>query len=395
MAVLSGIRILDFSRYIAAPLACGLLADMGAEVIRVEPPGGDEDRTVGPVAPDGRPVWFNTWAHGRQGITLDLRQDAGRALLRRLVRCADVVVHNFTPGSRQASWLGYDALRSENPSVIVAAVSAYGQTGPWAARGGFDSLIQGVCGVMSLTGFPGGPPVRPGAPWVDVSYGYNTALGIMFALFERARSGLGQLVDVGLLDNAVFPLIVQGMISEMRLTGAARTAIGNESWYTYLNTFQARDGWVTISPSVDSLWRRLAEAIERPELAEDPRFRGHLDRFAHREILNEILGAWVRDRTVADVTERLNAARVPCGPVATLAEMAENPQVAAREMLIEIASDHAPTATVPGYPIKFSRTPAHVGGAAPAIGEHNFGVYGELLGLSNADLAGLHSTGVI
>jgi CoA:oxalate CoA-transferase len=394
-AVLDGIRVLDFSRYIAAPVACGLLADVGAEVIRIEAPGGEEDRTLGPRAPSGGPIWYAIWNHHRRGITLNLRAEAGQDLALRLIKCADVVVHNFVPGTTLAQFLDYERLRPVNPSIVVAAVSAYGQTGPWANLGGFDSLIQGISGVMSLTGLPGGPPLRTGLSWVDFSAAYNTALGVMFALYHRARTGLGQLVDVGLLDTAVFPVIAQGILAEYLLNGAARRQIGNETWYGYINLFRAKDGWITISPAVDSQFRRLVRAIGRPELAEDPRFATPVDRFAHREVLNEILEPWVAERTLAEVTAEMERAHVPVGPANTVEAVAANPQLAARGMIVPVGRPGAAPIPTPGFPLKLSRTPASVEGPAPEVGEHNDEVFGALLGLDAAEIAALRERQII
>lgn len=385
--VLDGIRVLDFSRYIAAPTACALLADAGAEVVRVEAPGGEEDRRIGVMGPQGQPMWFAGTGRHKRAITLDLRNEAAMPLLGDLVRLADVVVHNYAPGSPQAALLHYDALAGANPSIIVAAVSAYGQTGPFAEKTGFDVTVQATAGMMDLTGQDDGPPTRSGVAIGDFLAAYNAAFGVMLALWERNASGLGQMVDVGLFDSTVFPVISQAMVSELRHTGRARRRIGNGSWYSFVDSFEALDGTVMICPAIDSQWRRLARTVERADLLDDPRLRDNPSRFERRAELGAIVQAWVGQRTVDEVVAAMDEARVPCSRVLTVPEMAEHPQVHARGMLVEVGRDGEDTMTVAGFPVKLSRTPATVEGPPPDVGEHNAWAYGELLGLDAAKLA--------
>ena len=385
--VLDGIRVLDFSRYIAAPTACALLADAGAEVVRVEAPGGEEDRRIGVMGPQGQPMWFACTGRHKRAITLDLRNEAALPLLHDLARLADVVVHNYAPGSPQAALLHYDALAGVNPSIVVAAVSAYGQTGPFAEKTGFDVTVQATAGMMDLTGQDDGPPTRSGVAIGDFLAAYNAAFGVMLALWERNASGLGQMVDVGLFDSTVLPVIAQAMVSEYRHTGRARRRIGNGSWYSFVDSFEALDGTVMICPAIESQWRRLARTVERADLLDDPRLRDNPSRFEHRAELGAIVQAWVERRTVDEVVAAMDAARVPCSRVLTVPEMAEHPQVHARGMLVEVGRDGEAAMTVAGFPIKLSRTPATVEGAPPHVGEHNAWAYEDLLGLDAAALA--------
>jgi len=385
--VLDGIRVLDFSRYIAAPTACALLADAGAEVVRVEAPGGEEDRRIGVMGPQGQPMWFAGTGRHKRAITLDLRNEAALPLLGDLVRLGDVVVHNYAPGSPQAALLHYDALAEANPSVVVAAVSAYGQTGPFAEKTGFDVTVQATAGMMDLTGQADGPPTRSGVAIGDFLAAYNAAFGVMLALWERNASGLGQMVDVGLFDSTVLPVIAQAMVSEFRHTGRARRRIGNGSWYSFVDSFEALDGTVMICPAIESQWRRLAHTVERADLLDDPRLRDNPSRFEHRAELGAIVQAWVGQRTVDEVVAAMDEARVPCSRVLTVPEMSEHPQVHARGMLVEVGRDGEDTMTVAGFPVKLSRTPATVEGPPPHVGEHNAWAYGELLGLDAAALA--------
>ena len=385
--VLDGIRVLDFSRYIAAPTACALLADAGAEVVRVEAPGGEEDRRIGVMGPQGQPMWFACTGRHKRAITLDLRNGAAVPLLHDLVRVADVVVHNYAPGSPQAALLHYDALAGANPSIIVAAISAYGQTGPFAEKTGFDVTVQATAGIMDLTGQDDGPPTRSGIALGDFLAAYNAAFGVMLALWERNASGLGQMVDVGLFDSTVLPVIAQAMVSEFRHTGRARRRIGNGSWYSFVDSFEALDGTVMICPAIESQWRRLARTVERADLLDDPRLRDNPSRFEHRDELGAIVQAWVGRRTVDEVVAAMDEARIPCSRVLTVPEMAEHPQVHARGMLVEVGREGEDPMTVAGFPVKLSRTPATVEGAPPHVGEHNAWAYADLLGLDAAALA--------
>ena len=308
-------------------------------------------------------------------------------MLSDLVRLADVVVHNYAPGSPQAALLHYDALAEANPSIIVAAISAYGQTGPFAEKTGFDVTVQATAGIMDLTGQDDGPPTRSGVAIGDFLAAYNAAFGVMLALWERNASGLGQMVDVGLFDSTVLPVIAQAMVSEFRHTGRSRRRIGNGSWYSFVDSFEALDGTVMICPAIESQWRRLARTVERADLLDDPRLRDNPSRFEHRDELGAIVQAWVGQRTVDEVVAAMDEARVPCSRVLTVPEMAEHPQVHARDMLVEVGRDGEDTMTVAGFPVKLSRTPATVEGPPPHVGEHNAWAYGDLLGLDAAKLA--------
>lgn len=385
--VLNGVRVLDFSRYIAAPTACAMLADAGAEVVRVESPGGEEDRRIGLMGPQGQPMWFACWGRHKRGITLEIRDKDATDILADLVRVADVVVHNYVPGSPQAALLHYNALREINPTIIVAAVSAYGQTGPFAEKTGFDVTVQATAGMMELTGPSDGPPMRSGVAIGDFLAGYNTAFGVMLALWERNSSGLGQMVDVGLLDSTALPIIAQGMVSEHRYAGQTRRRIGNGSWYSFVDAFEAVNGQVVICPAIESQWRRLARAVGRSDLLNDDRYRDNLSRFEHREDLTAVVQEWVGQHTVGEVVAVLDEARVPCSEVLNIAQMASHPQIAAREMLVDIGRDGEDPMAVAGFPIKLSRTPATVEGAPPMVGEHNAWAYGDLLGLDHRALA--------
>src|SRR4030042_6587104 len=245
--VRTGIRILDFSRWLAAPYAATLLADMGADVIRVEKPGGELDRELGPFAPSGIGMVCLTIGRNKRAITLNLGSDKGKEILQGLVRCSDVVLHNFTSGAEGAKILSYPSLKEINPAIIVIAVSGFGTTGPYAEHTAFDTIGQALSGAMSYTGFPGNPPTRSGVAWVDYSTAVHGALGVMIALYHRLQTGKGQMIDVALLDVAVAPVVCAGAAAEYRFYGTIREQMGNHGFYNFTNCLEAKDGWVMMS----------------------------------------------------------------------------------------------------------------------------------------------------
>ncbi len=394
--VLDGIKVLDFSRFAAGPVCAEILADMGAEVIRIEKSGGEDDRTLPPLAPDGTGLMFTCLARHKKSITLNLNNDRGKEILKELVKKADVVIHNFTQGSPEAKLLDYGELKKINPAIIVAAISAFGQSGPHRHWNGFDGIAQAMSGSMSFTGFPGNPPTRAGIGAVDWFTGSTSALGIMFALYHRTKTGEGQMIDISLLDSAVYLMAGLGIAADYQVNNAVRRQLGNQVWYqSCSNCFKAKDGWVVIGAAVDVLWRRLAKTMGKPELADDPRFKDCLSRFNNRDIVNSIVGEWVAERTTAEVVEQLQSAYVPAGPVLSVDKVVNEPCVKAREMLVNIKSPGGTTILGPGFPVKFSATPANIDGVAPGIGEYNDEIYGDLLGFSKEQVAQLESEGVI
>jgi CoA:oxalate CoA-transferase len=395
--VLQDIRILDFSRYGAGPYGGMLLADMGAEVIKVERPGGEDDRQLGPFAPNGYSICYGIiFARNKKGITLNLRSPRGRELALKLVERFDVVLHNFPPGTKEANVLDYEALKKINPDIIVAPLTGFGQDGPWAERSCFDPIAQAESGGMSYCGFPGNPPTRSAIPYVDLGSGLAAALGIMFALYHREKTGQGQLVDIALMDVAVSFMAAMATPVEYELTGQVRPQQGNQSFYASpSNTFKAKDGWVFIATVGEALWRRWCQLVDRPELVDDPRFQSNMSRYQHYQYLNSIAEEWIKDKTVAEVMQILDKARIPCGRVNSVVEVMEHPQVKARQMLVEVDFPEVGQVPLPGIPIKLSLTPGGIERRAPMIGEHNQEIYGGLLGLPADDLTRLEKEGVI
>lgn len=392
--VLSGIRVLDFSRYKAGPYCTQLLGDMGAEVIRIERPGGAEDREMGPFTAEGESLYPLFTSRNKLGITLNLRAPQAPDLVHRLVTLADVLVENFAPGGEEARILDYAALRQINPRLVQVSVTGFGHTGPYAHRAAFDTVGQAMSGAMSITGFPGGPPVKAGVNYVDYSTGIYAALGVMFALYQRERTGLGQHVDIALLDVALS--FMESTFAEYTRCGVVRPQIGNRNYFAApFDAFQTRDGYVYVAVVGQGLWRRFLKATGLATLSEDARFRDNRSRAEHGQELSALIAPWMALRTVAEVVDTMQRARVPCGPVYTIPQAYADPQVQARQMVM--ATDHGRLGVLPliGNPVKLSGAPVSVRRTAPTVGEHNQQVYGELLGLSHEEIARLQTEGAI
>jgi CoA:oxalate CoA-transferase len=393
--VLTGVRILDFSRWFAGPYATTLLAAMGAEVIRVERPAGEEERNFGPFAPNGQAMLALVTLQNRRGITLDPMSDKGKGILERLVQKSDVLLHSYVSGSPEESLLSYQSLVQFNPAIIVAKVSGFGSTGPYAQRPCFDTIAQALSGSMSYTGFPETAPTRSGSAWVDFSTGSHAALGIMFALYDRQRTGKGQFIDVALLDVAVSCVAGLAVAAEYKVGGIIRGQQGNASYYNFTNCLKAKDGWVMIGITGNAIWKRFLRAMGREELKEDPRFGNDRLRYENRLPIQSVVEEWLENKPVDEVIRILDQARVPCSKVNNIAEMVNDPQVKARDMLIDMEYPGIGKVPLPGVPIKMSRTPGDIEMPAPELGQHNQEVYSCLLGLTNKELAQMKAEGVM
>jgi crotonobetainyl-CoA:carnitine CoA-transferase CaiB-like acyl-CoA transferase len=396
MSALQGIRVLDLTRFLAGPFCTSILADLGAEVVKIEAPKGGDEGRYGYPAVDGVPVFFLALNRGKQGITLDLRQEEGRAILRRLLPHFDVLVENFAGGTLARWGLDPTDLCREHPRLIVASLSGFGQTGPWADRPSYDIITQAASGFMSLTGFPGNPPTRGGGSLGDYVQGLFGAVGVLSALCARARTGRGQAVDVSSQD-AMFSLL-DGWPAIFAASGRLPQQVGNRHLGTApYDCYRARDGWVVIAVASNKLFRALATAIGQPELGDDPRFRGVSGRVARSDEINGIVGAWVAERTVDEVVRALgpDGAGVPCSPVLTVDQLVAHPQLLAREMIQRLPHPTLGEVVTPGVVVKMSETPGALRRLGPEIGEHSREVYRALLGLSDEELDGLRARQVI
>lgn len=393
---LAGLRVLDVGTRIAAPFAATLLGDFGAEVIKVELPGkGDFMRGIGPFD-DGYSLWWAVDGRNKKSVTLDLRKEEGQALFRRLAAKADVVVENFQPGTLEEWNIGYDALSAVNPGLILARTSVYGQTGPYRNRPGLDRNGIGVGGLLYLTGYPDRPPVRPGIVVSDYLSGVFNALAIMMALYHRdARGGSGQWADLALYES-IFRILEHTVPAYDRL-GIVRERQGNRLRNSApLDNWATKDGqYVCISAAGDGLFPRLARAMNRADLLEDERFRTLKDRVRNADEINGIVADWCAERTAAEVEEILVAADVPVARALSIADIFDDPHYAAREDIVTVDDSTAGPIKMPAVYPRLSETPGEIRCGAPKLGEHNAEIYGELLGVSAAELERLRESGII
>ena len=384
---LEKIKVLDMGSYIAAPYCAMCLADHGAEVVRVEPPGGKIDREVGPFSHDDQPMMFGlSYQRNKRNITLNLRSEMGKRLLDELAQKFDILVHNYPKGTEESQTLDYSRLSRINPALIVVAVSGFGQNGPYAERPCFDSIAQAMSGLMSFTGYPDGPPLRSGPSYIDFNTGARAALGALMAYIERSKSGLGQLVDVALFDVAFGIAAASGCAAEYLVSGEVRKAVGNGGFYAYCCSAKAMDGYLMINIVGNSMWRRMCRILKREEMVNDVRFEDNLARYRNYRAIDEVIGEWIVDKTVSGAMSVLDNAGIPCGPVNDVPASLKVPQVSARNMLEEIEYPGTGKVPVPGVEIKLSRTPGRIARRASLLGEDNESVYCDLLGYDPEDL---------
>jgi crotonobetainyl-CoA:carnitine CoA-transferase CaiB-like acyl-CoA transferase len=393
---LDDVRIVDLTRVIAGPYATTLLGDMGAQVIKVELPGRGDDARYGYPAVDGVPIVFLALNRNKKGITLDVRKPQGAELFRRLVREADIVVENFSAGTMDKWGLGYQALSAVNPRLIYAALSGFGQTGPYAQRTSYDIIAQAMGGLMAMTGFPDGPPTRGGGALGDFIGGVFMAAGILTALHYRDRTGKGQLVDVSNMD-VVFSML-DNWPTVYGVTGRLPERTGNRHPFTApYDCFQATDGYVVIGVGNSLLFRALVTAMGMPELAQDRRFKSSPARLERHDEVNRVVGDWVKDRTVDEVMRVLGpaGANIPCAPVMTVDRLMADPQIRARDMVVNLP--HATLGQIPvsGIPFKLSESPGELEHLGPDLGQHNDEIYRGLLGLTEGEIRQLQADGVI
>ena len=393
--LLDGVTVLDLTRVLAGPFSGMLLADMGARVIKIEnPDGGDDTRKMGPFI-NGNSVYYANFNRSKLGCTLNLKAPEGKAIFLEMVKKADVVLENYRPGTMEKLGLGYDVLKEVNPGIIYGAVSGFGHTGPYSKRAGYDIVGQAMGGMMSTTGWPGGAPTRTGTPLGDVLGGLNLAIGVLAALVSKQKTGLGEKVDVALVDSVASAMENITMIYQAE--GRIPQRIGNryESTYPY-DVFPAMDGDVVIAAGNNKLYGILCDVMGKPELKEDPRFLNVKDRVAHHEEMREIVVAWTEQHTISEVDKLLNDAGCPACPVNTIDRMVKDPQIAdARGMFPEIDQPGIGRIHVTATAQKLTRTKSCPRKAAPLLGEDNAAVYGEFLNYDENKLAELKKIGAI
>jgi len=379
MGPLAGLKVIELAHIMAGPVCGRMLADLGADVIKVERiPGGDASRGFLPPDLGGESAAFMMLNRNKRGIALDLKTDAGREVVRRLARRADVVIENYRAGTLERLGLGYETLRQDNPGLILCEISGFGRTGPYAGIGGFDLIAQGYSGLMSITGEgPGRPPVKCGPPLTDITAGILGAMGVLAAYVHRQATGEGQRVDTSLFEAGVTQTYWQSAIA--LASGASPGPLGSAHPLSApYQAFKTSDGWVNVGASSEETWRRLIQALGRPELGRDARFARNADRMGHLPELVTQLGPEFKKRSTAEWVAMLERAGVPAGPVLTIQEMLQHPQTAAREMLTEVPHPRLGTVRTLGFPIRLSGTPAEVRRGAPVLGEHTREVLLEL-----------------
>lgn len=391
---LSGVRVLEMGQLLAGPFASTILGYFGAEVIKVEAPqGGDPIRAWREMDGDTS-LWWHSLARNKKSVTLDLRTAKGQALARRLALESDVLVENFRPGTLEKWGLGPEELRRENPRLICARISGYGQTGPYASRPGFASVCEGFGGLRYVIGKPGERPLRPNLSLGDSLAGLHATLGILLALLERRHGGDGQDVDIGIFEG-VYNLM-EAVVPEYDRNGVVRGPSGSTiTGIAPTNTYLCNDGqYVIIGGSGDSIFKRLMLAADRHDLAEDPRFATNAGRVRHEEELDQALAAWIAGLTSAEVLERLEKAAVPAGPIYSVAEMVDDPQYQARGLFEEHEVGGAPL-KIPAILPHLTKTPGRTEWTGPPLGAHNDEILRGLLQLDDEEMALLAAEGVI
>jgi crotonobetainyl-CoA:carnitine CoA-transferase CaiB-like acyl-CoA transferase len=374
---LDGLRVIDLTSHLSGPYCSMLLADQGADVIKVERPGDGDDARRMPPFVKGQSSPFMLWNRNKRSIALDLKQERDRDLCRDLARGADIFIENFKPGTAARLGLGYDALAALNPRLVYCSISGFGQTGPYSERPGFDLMVQAMSGIMSVNGPEDGPPHRLPLAICDIGAGMFAAIGILAALQARARSGRGQHVDTSLYEAGVSFGLYEA--AHVFATGERPPRLGqaHRGGAPY-QVFRTEDGWVTIGPNTQPLWRKFCAAIERPELEKDSRFKDNPSRVANRPVLAALLQDVLAQKPTAYWVDLLNAAGVPVGPVQTYDEVFVDPQAVAREMVTEIDHPVAGPMRTLGIPVKLSETPGALRRPAPLLGEHTGEVLAEL-----------------
>ncbi len=392
---LAGVKVIELAHIMAGP-TCGLmLADMGADVIKVEKvPGGDDSRFFLPPDIDGEAAAFMMMNRNKRGIAVNLKEEGGKDVLRRLLKTADAVIENYRADTMDKLGLGYETLKKENPGLIYCAITGFGRSGPYSERGGFDLIAQGMSGLMSITGEgEGRPPVKMGAPITDITAGILGALGIAAAYVHKMKTGEGQLVDTSLFEAGIVHTYWQSAIG--LATGNPPGPMGSaHPLNAPYQAFETADGWITLGAANQKNWLRLLEILEAPEIAEDPRFAQNTDRMAHLRELEDLLNPIFVKHSTADWLSRLEEAGVPAGPVFNVNEMHTDPHTLARDMVVEVEHSRLGLVKTLGLPLKFSETPGQVASGAPVYGQHTREVLAEY-GYEDSEIDALIDAGTV
>jgi len=391
--LLSGVKVLDMTRVLAGPYCGMMLADMGADVIKIELPGrGDDSRKNAPIV-NGESAYYMNLNRNKRGITLNLKSEKGREIFKEMVKKADIVLENYRPGVMEKLGLGYDELQKINPAIVYGAVSGFGHYGPYSRRAGYDIIGQAMSGLMSTTGWPDSAPTRTGTAISDVMGGASCCIGVLAAYANRLKTGIGDKVDVSLVDSMVSSLEIINMI--YLCTGRVPTKIGNryEAIYPY-DSFQAKDGMVIIACGNDKLYNALKDKLQIPEL-EDEMFVNNIERVKNHAPLKEILEKWTCDKNIDDIVEFLLDGGIPAAPINTIDRVANDPHIAeAREMFVDLEHPVAGKMKVTGNQLKFTNNKVQIKIPAPTLGQHTQEIFAEMLGIDGAEFKKLGEEGV-
>jgi len=392
---LKGVRVLDLTRVLAGPFCTMLLADMGAEVIKVEEPGAGDDARGYPPFLRGSSAYFANLNRNKKSIALNLKKPEAKRILMELIKVSDVLLENFKPGTMEKLGFGYDVIKEANPGIIYAAISGFGQYGPYRDRPGYDIIGQAMGGLMSVSGWPDSPPTRTGTAMADILGGLNACIGILASLKAREQTGLGQMIDVSLVDSVVSAMetIIQLYLVEGRVPGR----IGNRYEFIYpYDSFAAEDGWVVIGVGGEEVWKRFCSAMEREDLLEESAFRSNRNRVEEHERLHAIVTEWTSKRKVQDLVSHLMRFSVPCAPIYSVDQIVNDPHIArAREMIVEMDHPLEGKMKVVACPIRFSTMKASVRTTAPLLGQHTEEVLNEILGISKEEYSTLKDAGAL
>lgn len=394
MQPLDGVKVLDLSRTLAGPFCTMMLGDMGADVIKVEQPGsGDESRRFTPPSWNDESCYYLSSNRNKRSITVDLKSAEGKAIIMKLVQDADILVENFRTGTMEKLGLGYEELKEVNPRLIFCSISGFGRTGPEKNRAGYDLLLQGFGGLMSITGEEGGPPVKAGMSIVDLTTGMFAVYGIMNGLFAAQKTGKGQFIDVSLLDGQI--TLLNHMATGYMATGkpAGKMGSAHPSLVPY-QAFRAKDMDIILAVANDGLWKKCCMALEWNDLLTDVRFEKNVDRVAHRVELVKLISDKLIFWESKDLFEILDSHGVPCGPIHTIDQILNHPHTKAREMMLPIQHPTIENLQVPGFPVKMGDTPQSVRYYPPLLGEHTDDVLSEL-GYSTEDIQQLKNKQII
>ncbi len=391
---LSGVKVLDLSRILTGPYCTMMMADLGAEVVKVESPGaGDDTRQWGPPFINGESTYFLSVNRNKQSITLNLKHPEGQAVFMDLVRWADVLVENFRPGTMEKLGFGYERLREQNPGLIYCSISGFGNSGPYRLKPGYDVLAQAMGGMMGVTGYDGGPPVKAGMSVADIGAGMFAAFGIMAALFSRQQTGRGQVVDTSLMEGQVawHTYLATSYLAAGKMPRKLGSAHPSIAPYQAL---RCKDGDFIVAVGNDALWQKFCQALGLDELGADPMWTTNPQRSAGRDQLIPLIEAHLANHTVAELVERCESVGVPAGPIYGLEQVYTDPQVLAREMVVEVDHPTVGPFKMTGIPYKLSETPGKIKSAPPLLGQHTDRVLSSL-GYSEAQIAAMRQGGAI